>query len=212
MGDTVQPGSEIDEAIWQRFRKEVERRKGGTRGHIRNELERALQAYNQGGDATLEDIDARLQRIEGAVGAAPTDGGADAPSPSSQPAETHTHTQQAQPEDLQEKPDAKSTRDRKVAYLAGCVEEYTCDDFETISKNDIADIVREEYGFRSKTAKTYINDLISHFDLVEHPLVDDWPLLITREKCIELRQEEAAKEAEAAADEQADATPVGDQQ
>lgn len=191
MSDTVQPGTEVDEAVWEQFRQEVERRRGGTRGHIRNELERALRAYNQGGDATLDDIDARLQRIEAEVGAAPTDGGEAATS--SETADTHTDITAV---DMQEKPDPKSTRDRKVAYLAGCVQDYTCDDFETISESDIADIIRDEYGFRSDTAKTYLEDLVDHFDLVDHPLMPDSPLLVTESKRDTILQAEAEKEAE----------------
>jgi hypothetical protein len=194
MGNTVQPGTEVDEATWQQFREEVERRRGGTRGHIRNELERALTAYIQGGDATPAEIDARLQRIEAAVGAAPTDGGEAATAPQS--ADTHTDIEQTQtqPAEIDEKPDPKSTRDRKIAYLAGCIQEYTCDDFETISEDDIIEIIRDEYGFRADTTKTYLEDLIDHFELVDHPLMEDTPLLVTEKKRDAILGAEAEKE------------------
>ncbi len=178
MSDEVQPGTKVDADLWRAFREEVNRRRGGTRGHLRNELEQALRAYIQAGDATPADIDARLQRIEAAVGAAPTDGGATV----SDAEDTHTHRHRDPPrhDSIDERPHVKASRDDKVAWLVGCViDEFTAD-FAQISKSSLRDIVKDEYGFRSDTAQEYVDELIDHFELVTHPQHD--ALLVSNDK------------------------------
>lgn len=120
MPDRTQPGVEIDAELWAQFRDEVERRRGGVRGHLRNELENALRGYIHGGDATPADIDERLQRIEAAVGAAGADGGAPTRSEESTP---HTHTGDGKVTLASggQKPHDKAPKAKKIAYLAACV-------------------------------------------------------------------------------------------
>lgn len=62
MSGQRRPGVVVDEQLWERFREDVRKRKGGTRGHLREELENALREYihaTQGGDTHD-----RLRRIE----------------------------------------------------------------------------------------------------------------------------------------------------
>lgn len=63
--DLVQPGTRIDESLWQAFRNDVEDRHGTVRGHLRSELENALREYieaSKGGD-----MNDRLRRLENTV-------------------------------------------------------------------------------------------------------------------------------------------------
>jgi len=156
MSDTVQPGTEVDAALWEQFREDVKRRRGGTRGHIRTELENALRGYIHGGDATPADIDARLQRIEAAVGAAPTDGGA------SSDAE-HTHTPQT-------KPGEKSSRAKKVAYL---IDQKYDRDGGSVKPETIEKDVKDVYGFGDRTAPKYVQPVIDALDAKRHPNNDN---------------------------------------
>jgi len=187
VSDGVQPGTEVDEDIWKAFREEVKRRRGGVRGHIRTELENALRDYIHGGDTTPADIDQRLQRIEAAVGAAGTDGGTD-----TFEQQEHTH---APPET---KPSANAPSEKKLRYLAECVRDNYgsgSGDVEEIPKASLREVVKDEYGFRSDTAKRYVQQLIDHFGLVDHPTAD--PLVCTpqrREKIIEEQAEQDLSE------------------
>jgi len=61
----TQPGTQVDESLWQEFRRDVADRRGGVRGHLRHELENAIREYieaSKGGD-----INDRLRRIENNV-------------------------------------------------------------------------------------------------------------------------------------------------
>lgn len=58
----TQPGTRIDEDVWEEFRNDVEERFGTVRGHLRHELENAIREYihaSNGGDTHD-----RLRRIE----------------------------------------------------------------------------------------------------------------------------------------------------
>lgn len=189
MSDGVQPGTKVDAELWDRFREEVRRRRGGVRGHLRTELENALNAYIQGGEPTPTEIDARLQRIEAAVGAASSDGGTDTFDSNS-----HTH---APPPTVDKKPPANAATEKKVAYLAACVREDHGETFGSIKRSELIEIVKMEYGFRSDTARRYVDQLIEHFDLREHIKTNE--ILVTQEeyeKMVEFEKEEARREAE----------------
>lgn len=164
MSDTVQPGTKIDKELWERFREDVERRKGGVRGHVRTELENALRDYIHGGGPTPKEFNARLQRIEAAVGVAGTDGGADTLDDAG-----HTHTPEPT---VTEKPSPNAPTEKKVAYLAHRVTEtraINADDPAELPRSVLRDVVKEEYGFRRDTAKRYVEELIDRFGLREHP-------------------------------------------
>jgi len=184
VSDGVQPGTEVDRELWERFREDVKRRKGGVRGHIRTELENALRAYIHGGDATPVDVDARLQRIEAELGIAPADGGADT-------VETpqDTHTRQPVPE---EKPAANAATEKKVRWLAQRVrEDRAIDPAEAaeVPPQLLRETVKEAYGFRRDTAKRYVDRLADELGLSEHP-DPNVDLLITDAKRKQLREQE----------------------
>ena len=176
VSDTVQPGTTVDEALWNQFREEVKRRRGGTRGHMRTELENAIRGYIHGGDTTPADVDERLQRIEAAIGVAPTDGGTH-----TFPEREHTHTRTPTPT---EKPPSNTATEKKVAWLAKCVRDEHGEDFLEMPRANLVHIVKDEYGFRSDTAKRYVKQLIDDFELVEHPQNDK--ILVTEDRRAEL--------------------------
>ena len=189
MTDDRQPGVRIDGELWDEFREEVRHRRGSVRGHLKHELEAALREYIEGGQPTGEQINARLQRIEDAVGAAPTDGGADL---RSDPGETHTDS--GERESPGEKPARKAGRSEKLCYLTDRIREDvaggTDHEIAEIPEAKIAAVVDEEYGFADDTAAEYVADLRERLGLVEHPVAD--PLLCTPERREELVNENAS--------------------
>ena len=92
MTDDRQPGVRIDGELWDEFREEVRHRRGSVRGHLKHELEAALREYIEGGQPTGDQINARLQRIEDAVGAdATTVGINDGPAAGQEIPHLHVH-------------------------------------------------------------------------------------------------------------------------
>jgi hypothetical protein len=67
-----------------------------------------------------------------------------------------------------------------VVWLAECIREETGGDPEEIAKSLLREAVKDEYGFRSDTAKRYVKKLVGHFGLVEHP--NNSAVLVTPEQ------------------------------
>ena len=201
MSDRVQPGVKIDARLWEQFRNEVKQRSGGIRGHVRSELETALRLYiADESEVSAVQVNRRLGRIESELGIASADGGADTLG-----AESHTHAPSGYDPETDGKPSANASTDKKVAYLAAQIEADVGENFEEITRTKLKDTVKDEYGFRKDTAKRYVERLVDHFDLVDHPTID--PLLVTqakRETIIEQRREELETEADAELDEVTD--------
>jgi len=183
MSERVQVGARVDAQLWERFREDVQERKGQTRGVVGDELENAIREYLRDESRPVDRrVEKRLARIEEAVGAAPTDGGVD-----TFDADEHTHAPSRL--DVTEKPPANDATDKKVAYLAECVRERTgSDDPKELPRSLLVETVKDEYGFRSDTAKRYVEHLSDQFDLRDHPTAD--PLLVTDERYQELVEQE----------------------
>ena len=64
--DLTQPGTNISRKVWERFRQDVKERRGGVRGHLRSELENAINAYIQASEGG--DVNDRLRRLESQMG------------------------------------------------------------------------------------------------------------------------------------------------
>lgn len=199
MSEKVQPGVEIDKAVWEEFRENIKQRQGGVRGHLRSELENAIRLYiGQGDLAALEKMDRRMARMEQELGIAHADGGAET---LNAPEHTHAPAEQG----VEEKPPANSSTDKKVAYLAQCVRDRHNVESEKDSmlpRSVLVELVKEEYGFRPDTAKRYVERLVDHFGLREHPR-DGYDQLVTEPKynaIVEEIQEYRREEAEADAD------------
>jgi len=179
MSDRVQVGPKVDAKLWKQLREDVKERKGGVRGNLGDALDNAIREYLRHEERPVDQrIEKRLERIEEAVGAAPTDGG----TPTVPDAE-HTHTRESAsaPEPAPtEKPPSNTATEKKVAWLAKCVRDDHGGDFQEVARSMLVETVKDEYSFRSDTAKRYVTRLIDHFDLVEHP--DDAERLRTRER------------------------------
>jgi hypothetical protein len=107
----------------------------------------------------------QLYRIEDALGTTPSDGGADTHSDGS-----HTHAPSRL--EVNEKPSSNAATEKKLEYLAGCIESETAiapDKSSMIPRSVLRETVKEEYGFRKDTAKRYVEQLVEYFDLREHP-------------------------------------------
>lgn len=189
MTDERQPGVRIDGELWDEFREEVRQRRGSVRGHLKTELETALREYIAGGQPTGEQINARLQRIEDAVGAAPTDGGADLRSPSGQ-----TDTESPKRESPAEKPATKAARGEKLCYLTDRIREdvggAVDHEIAEVPEAKLTAVVNDEYGFADQTTAEYVAELTDRLGLVDHPTAD--PLLCTPERREELVNESAS--------------------
>lgn len=181
MSENVQPGVKIDPSIWEEFREKVKERKGGVRGHLRSEVETALRLYvSDETEVSAVQVNQRLSRIESEMGIAGTDGGTDTVE-----AVEHTHAR-GEPT-VDEKPSANAPTDKKVAYLADCIKETATDDPQELPRKVIVETVKDEYGFRSDTAKRYVEHLVEEFGLVAHPEIDG--MLVSPEKKSELVEE-----------------------
>ena len=192
VADEVQPGTRIDAAVWDRFRENVRDRKGQVRGHLRTELERAIQQYcDDNTDPELSRIEAKVDHLAAELG---TDVSGVAPDSSG--GKTHTRA----PPD--ERPPPNAPTGEKVRWLAECVlerESATDREFREVSRNALREVVKAEYGFRRDTAKRYVAELVDHFGLVEHPNAGS-AVLVTEsryEEIIEQRREQARAESEA---------------
>lgn len=194
VGDSVQPGTEIDAELWRRFREEVAERRGGVRGHIRTELEAAIRGYIDGTDATPAQLNRRLQRIEAAVGVEATDGGTD----TSEPAQcTHTPDQALDAPDS--RPHPQSATKKKVAWLATCVndaESGGSGKAKVIHTDTLQSVVKDEYSFTADTVDRYVDEVIAHLGLVQHPFND--VLFVTegkRDELVATRREQTRSDA-----------------
>jgi len=176
VSDRVQVGPKVDAELWAEFRESVQDRKGQVRGVLGDELENAIRNYiNFGPDkstgAQLAEFNARLQRIEGAVGTAESDGG------DTLSDDSHTHAPSRVRAAEDSKPGANAATEKKVAYLSReLLRAENCDttaDLRSIPVERVRDVVKDEYGFRSDTAKRYVNALVDELDLHKHPSADN---------------------------------------
>ena len=187
MSDRVQVGPKIDAKLWKQLREDVKERKGSVRGNLGTELDNAIREYLRNDERPVDQrIEKRLARIEEAVGAAPTDGG-----PRAVGERSHTHARTPAPT---EKPAPNTSTDKKVAWLAKCVRKDMPDGFQEIPRDNLIDIVKDEYGFRSDTAKRYVERLIEHFDLQQHPMNDK--ILVTAERAERIVRENMEEDTE----------------
>jgi hypothetical protein len=195
MPDRTQIGPSVDAELWQRFRENVKERKGTVRGNLGGELENAIRQYLGDEPApAMRRFDQRLARIEDSLGVAEADGGIDT---FDAPEHTHAPTEQ-QSTTPDEKPAANAATEKKVQWLAVQVEDEVTEDFQEIHPAVLKNVVKECYGFRSDTAKRYIDELKDHFNLVENP-DDNYPTLVTEsehDRILKEQREQRKQDAE----------------
>ena len=203
MSERVKIGPRIDADLWERFRNDVQERKGQTRGVLGDELENAIRQYLRDEARPMEqEINRRLTRMEDAMGITPADGGT---TPSE--ADGHTHAPSRVQAAADEKPAANAATEKKVQYLAERVLDEVAPDsraLQEVPRSLLVETVKDEYGFRSDTAKRYVDELVSHFDLVPHPNTD--AVLVTDERRASIRDTERDEQAEQSADRMDDVT------
>jgi hypothetical protein len=182
MSGKKQVGLRVDENLYRQFKQDVKDRRGRWNGVAGEELEKAMREYLTGPyGENGNDIHDRLARIEEAVGIEAADGGTH-----TLPDAEHTHTPT-------ERPDPQTATETKVKWLAKCVEHRVNEGFEEVPEQILKDVVADEYGFRRDTAKRYVERLINHFDLVDHPTAD---LLVTSDRREEILREQASDRTE----------------
>lgn len=166
VSDRTQIGPTADAELWREFREDVKARKGAVRGNLGTELDRALREYlSDSPRPTERRIDARLTRIENALGVAESDGGVDTPE-----AGGHTHAPT-------EKPAANAATGKKTRWLARRLTAEVRGSPEKeppreVSRDTIREVVKDEYGFRRDTAKRYVAELIDRLGYVSDPRAD----------------------------------------
>lgn len=192
MADRKQP-TPIDAGEYDRFVQFVEDVHGGTRGHLRTELENALREYRESyysSSDRLQRIEEDLSTVKAMVAEAESDGGATLPSADAEP---HTHT--GQPEAADSRPDesqgqadpvdvpdeephhrASSRRDR-AAWLYGWVR----DDIGpsgSIHRNAIATRASNIWGYDRDSevaaglADRCLDMMDDAWDIEDHPTTD----------------------------------------
>lgn len=177
MGNRRQP-TPIDEDVYERFKNFVEDVHGSTRGHLRGEIENALEQYRKGfydqADATarIEDdvatTKALVADLHEQIAEAESDGGSVTPT---RPDSDDEHTRAHSTARTAEKPAANQPRDDKVAWLTETIR----DDYpnQLISKSDLRDQVRDAYGFRDDTVDDYVADIRDRLGAEDDPRNDD---------------------------------------
>lgn len=207
MSERVKIGPRIDADLWERFRNDVQERKGQTRGVLGDELENAIRQYLRDEPRPVEqEINRRLTRMEDAMGITPTDGGA---TPSD--AAGHTRAPSRVQSAADTKPEPNAATEKKVRYLVERVADETgidADEAGMVPQKTIREIVKDEYGFRRDTAKRYVSEIIDEFGLVDHP--GEYDLLVTQPKLEAIRDEQRDQQAEASDDRMDDVTDRAD--
>lgn len=194
MSEKVQVGLRVDRDVYEEFKQNVEERKGRWQGVGGEELENAMRHYIKFGSEKplpdmLAEFNGRLQRIEGAVGVAESDGGTDT-------LQTDPYTHAPTDESYNapdEKPAANAATDKKLAWLAEQLiqdEVPNTREIQEIPRDKIRSHVVESYGFRKDTAKRYVEMLIDEFGFVSHPKTNN--LLVTEERKEELIRSEVS--------------------
>lgn len=185
-GEQVQPGGRVSKATYDRFREFVRRQHGSVRGNLGTELEKAMEdrmdAANNGDPIARIENDVATIKAMLAEGDQPidADGGEAAPT-RSEPEYTHTRGDG--------KPPANAPTGKKLAYLADQLTG-SSGRIDLIPEDKLRNIVKSEYGFKSNTAKRYVDRLIERFNLVEHPSADA-DVLVSTDRRRELLDGEA---------------------
>jgi hypothetical protein len=205
--DKIQPGGRIDPDVWERFKKHVEKKTGRKRGVLGEELEKAIEMYLSGTNATepihriendIATTKAQLARIEDQLSDA--DGGRTMPEPGvprtpSNDDSTHTDTDDRSDGGTDDKPHPKATIDEKVEWLICEV----FDDRESGAyvRADLIDRVEKEYSLSEDAVERMADAMLTKVGAKDTPQDNDllaWGDLLHSFK--EQAREDAREEAE----------------
>jgi hypothetical protein len=185
-GEQVQPGGRVSKATYDRFREFVRRRHGSVRGNLGTELEKAMEdrmdAANNGDPIARIENDVATIKAMLAEGDRQVDAdGGETVQTRSEPEYTHTRGDG--------KPAANAPTEKKLAYLADQLTG-SSGRLDLIPEDKLRNTVKSEYGFKSDTAKRYVDRLIEHFNLVDHPSAEA-DVLVSEQRRRELLEQEA---------------------
>lgn len=157
MSGTTQP-TPIDEAEYERFKQFVQDAHGTVRGNLRTEIENALREYRQddGSPDKLARIEQDVATMKAMLADAEADGGATPDTVSEQCTHAHADTT---------KPAPNAPRSAKVNWI---IDEYYGPTGETHT-NAITNQIQDEFGFDDRTAKEYVELILTELDAEPHP-------------------------------------------
>jgi hypothetical protein len=151
----TQPGVKISDSLWQRFRDDVEARRGSIRGHLSHEVENALAEYlnaSEGGDThdRLRRIEQKLDELEAPT---PTDSEADSDGD----------------------PDSVSkTTDKRISEIMSDVRERAAElGSKRVPESDVEAAIERNAGTSYKTIRRYKRLLQNQRELFAHPENDN---------------------------------------
>jgi hypothetical protein len=165
--ETIQP-TRIDREEYERFKRYVEEVHGGTRGHLKKELENALRDYRQPDDgqgklARIEnDVATLISMVDEARIKGELDGGTTEPAPSQS---------QSAPPRGNSKPEINRPRNEKIEYMIDELLDQTgaTRDSGEVPKSEIDNIIQTEYNFKPETVAEYKEQIVSSLQANEHP-------------------------------------------
>jgi hypothetical protein len=172
MSDRKQP-TPIDATEYDRFVEFVRDAHGGTRGHLREEIQIALrerrESYYDGNDRLLR-IENELAALKTMLAETDADGNPlpdfsiDEVRARAEPADAHYDPHGTAPD---EKPAANQPRGQKVRWLVQKTREKM--DNERARRGDLAGIVRDTYGFTDDRIDWYVDQIIDELDAEPDP-------------------------------------------
>lgn len=188
MGDKTQIGARVDEELYERFKKAVEKKHGRTRGVLSHEVENALRNYVEADNPT--DPLARIENDVATIKAqlSESDGGevATPPRPSSN-GNTHTHTdddtddgskqvadefdrleaghpstddvqQEDDGDDTPSKPGRKASKAKKAAFV---FDKMSGGGGIVVSPKAIENVIDAEWGFGDRATSDIVDRIYS---------------------------------------------------
>jgi len=175
MGERKQP-TPIDADEYEAFVQFVKDVHGGTRGHLRTELENALREYRQSyyndGSDRLVRVENDVATIKAMLAEGEVDGGEVVPAPDPSDGSTHAHADQNDtPDAPMEKPAANQPREKKARWIAQDVRD-RIGNTQAFGKPAIRKIIDDAYGFDDRVADPLLETVIDVLGAEICPVAD----------------------------------------
>lgn len=148
----TQPGVKVSLPLWERFREDVERRRGTVHGNLSHELENAIESYldaSKGGDVTdeLRRIRELIEDLEPVASDGESGSGGDSIS--------------------------KTTEDRIADIMADIRDRADQLDSPRVREDDVEAAIERNAGTSYKTLQRYKQLLQNQRELFAHPSIED---------------------------------------
>lgn len=156
--DKTQP-TPISKEEYTRFKQFVQDTHGTTRGHLSTEIENALREYRQPDNQSepINRIEDDVATIKAMLASSEADGGTVAHAPESDSVRTHADS---------DKPNKNAPRSDKIEWFIR--EKYRYETGST-SRSVLEKQIMEEFGFAERTAKDYVDQILTELDAEENP-------------------------------------------